>query len=206
MWNYPELREGDAVGFPAGTGIAHTFINNTDETVRLLVVGEATKAENKINYPLHPKRNAEMGDSYWTDAPERELGPHDGLPDALRDFRSRTSTHSGSTQSVESYFSLTPEGAFMKRFGPAPDKGINKKLCFTATNQSLLASVLKDLSDLPECHFVKYSTKPKEGMYLGRCFLTDENLLGRLWQEYKGHPQLMCSIQDDDFTKTFRPR
>src|SRR5262245_56032676 len=24
------LREGDSVGFPSGTGLAHTFINNTD--------------------------------------------------------------------------------------------------------------------------------------------------------------------------------
>lgn len=31
------LGPGDAVGFPAGTGIAHTFLNNTEEDVRLLV-------------------------------------------------------------------------------------------------------------------------------------------------------------------------
>lgn len=31
------------MGFPAGTGVCHTFINNTDEEVRLLVVGEANK-------------------------------------------------------------------------------------------------------------------------------------------------------------------
>ncbi|MDU4273894.1 MAG: cupin domain-containing protein, partial [Enterobacter asburiae] len=36
-----KLEPGDSVGFPAGTGICHTFINNTDEEVRLLVVGEA---------------------------------------------------------------------------------------------------------------------------------------------------------------------
>jgi uncharacterized cupin superfamily protein len=30
------LTEGDAVGFPSGTGIAHTFINDTEIDVRLL--------------------------------------------------------------------------------------------------------------------------------------------------------------------------
>ena len=38
-----KLEPGDSVGFPAGTGVCHTFINNTDEEVRLLVVGEANK-------------------------------------------------------------------------------------------------------------------------------------------------------------------
>ena len=39
------LRPGDAVAFPAGTGICHTFLNNTDEEVSLLVIGEANKDE-----------------------------------------------------------------------------------------------------------------------------------------------------------------
>ncbi len=34
-----DLVPGDAVGFPAGTGNAHTFINNSELDVRLLVVG-----------------------------------------------------------------------------------------------------------------------------------------------------------------------
>jgi uncharacterized cupin superfamily protein len=72
------LRPGDAVGFPAGTGIAHSFLNDTDEEVRLLVVGEADKAENRIVCPLHPERRALRSD-WWDDAPTRELGPHDGM-------------------------------------------------------------------------------------------------------------------------------
>lgn len=79
------LAPGEAVGFPAGTGIAHTFINNTDAPVRLLVVGETTRADNQIHYPLHPARNAEIGVRYWSDAPRRPLGNHDGLPDRLRE-------------------------------------------------------------------------------------------------------------------------
>lgn len=34
------LRAGHAVSFPAGTGIAHTFVNNGTEECTLLVVGE----------------------------------------------------------------------------------------------------------------------------------------------------------------------
>lgn len=77
------LKPGDAVGFPAGTGLAHTIINNTDGEVQLLVVGEANKPENRIVYPLNPESKA-VREDWWHDAPERQRGPHDGLPDALR--------------------------------------------------------------------------------------------------------------------------
>jgi uncharacterized cupin superfamily protein len=50
------LRPGDAVGFPAGTGLSHTFLNDTEDEVRLLVVGERSKPENRIVYPLNPER------------------------------------------------------------------------------------------------------------------------------------------------------
>jgi uncharacterized cupin superfamily protein len=78
------LKPGDGVGFPAGTGIAHTFINNSDSDARLLVVGEASRERSRIDYPLHPKRNAEIGERQWKDKPERKLGPHNGLPDKPR--------------------------------------------------------------------------------------------------------------------------
>jgi uncharacterized cupin superfamily protein len=80
------LKPGDAVGFPAGDGLAHTFINNTNTDVHLLVVGETSKPENKIVYPLNPESKAVRSD-WWDDAPSRPLGPHDGLPDALRTTR-----------------------------------------------------------------------------------------------------------------------
>jgi uncharacterized cupin superfamily protein len=78
------LRPGDGAGFPAGTGIAHTVINNTESDVRLLVVGEATRQRSRIHYPLHPRRNEEIGERHWTGCPKRQLGPHDGLPDKAR--------------------------------------------------------------------------------------------------------------------------
>lgn len=78
------LAPGDAVGWPSGTGVAHTLINNTDGLVRLLVVGEPSRRRFKVHYPLHPERNASLGEAWWSDAPQRHLGPHDGLPDARR--------------------------------------------------------------------------------------------------------------------------
>lgn len=73
------LRPGDSVAFPAGTGICHTFLNNTEQEVRLLVVGEVSKAENRIRYPLNEAYEATRDDR-WTDWPPRPLGPHDGRP------------------------------------------------------------------------------------------------------------------------------
>ncbi len=82
------LVAGDLAAFPAGTGICHCFINNSGEDALLLAGGEAAKASNRIVYPLNPSRRADLkaGD-WWDDAPARELGEHDGLPDQLRASR-----------------------------------------------------------------------------------------------------------------------
>jgi uncharacterized cupin superfamily protein len=82
------LKPGDGVGFPPGTGITHTFMNNTGAEVRLLVVGERSKPENRVFYPKNPDRKALRKD-WWVDAPKRELGPHDGLPDLVRAAKAR---------------------------------------------------------------------------------------------------------------------
>ncbi|WP_322044979.1 cupin domain-containing protein [Paraburkholderia sp. J67] len=71
------LKPGDSVAFPAGTGICHTFLNNTAEEVRLMVIGETPKEENRIRYPLNATYEATRQDR-WTDWPERPIGPHDG--------------------------------------------------------------------------------------------------------------------------------
>lgn len=86
------LAPGDAVGFPAGTGLCHTIINNSEAEVRLLVVGERPKPENRIVYPRNPERKP-LRDDWWHDAPARDMGDHDGLPDRLRAARA----NSGST-------------------------------------------------------------------------------------------------------------
>lgn len=37
----------------SGRGSDHTFLDNTDKNVLLLVGGEANKKENKLTYPFH---------------------------------------------------------------------------------------------------------------------------------------------------------
>jgi uncharacterized cupin superfamily protein len=81
------MTAGDFAAFPAGTGISHTVLNNGEVDAKLLVGGEADKADNRIFYPCHPQRRNDMKWSRWWDAPPRPLGPHDGLPDALRKGR-----------------------------------------------------------------------------------------------------------------------
>jgi uncharacterized cupin superfamily protein/RimJ/RimL family protein N-acetyltransferase len=78
------LSPGECVGFPAGTGIAHTFLNDTEEDVRLLVVGERIPGAG-VHYPLHPSLVASTEEKRWRDPPARALGPHDGRPRALRE-------------------------------------------------------------------------------------------------------------------------
>ena len=77
------LKPGDAVGFTPGTGLCHSFLNNTDADVRLLVIGDTDKRENRIYYPLNPERKPLRRD-WWEDVPERPMGAHDGLTDARR--------------------------------------------------------------------------------------------------------------------------
>lgn len=72
------LVPGDAVAFPAGTGICHSFLNNTAAEVRLLVVGERPKNENRVHYPLNREHERTRTDK-WTDVTPRKLGGHDGM-------------------------------------------------------------------------------------------------------------------------------
>jgi uncharacterized cupin superfamily protein len=76
---------GDLAAFPAGTGICHCFINNSEQDVLLLVGGEAAKLSNRIVYPLNPSRRADLKESdWWHDAPPRVPGAHDGLPTSAK--------------------------------------------------------------------------------------------------------------------------
>ncbi len=82
------LKPGDAVGFPPGTGLCHSFLNNTDAEVRLLVVGDTDRDENRIFYPRNPEREPLRPD-WWRDPPERPMGDHDGLTDKWRAEKGR---------------------------------------------------------------------------------------------------------------------
>jgi uncharacterized cupin superfamily protein len=77
------LGPGDALGFPAGTGQAHSFLNDTEAVVRLIVAGDRPRAENRIHYPMNPEQRP-LRDDWWEDPPACERGPHDGLTDARR--------------------------------------------------------------------------------------------------------------------------
>lgn len=83
--NLHRMTVGDLAAFPVGTGISHCFINNSAHDALLLVGGEAPRQGSRIFYPVNPSRRADMDPSnWWHDVPARELGPHDGLPDAQR--------------------------------------------------------------------------------------------------------------------------
>jgi uncharacterized cupin superfamily protein len=85
------MRAGDLIAFPSGTGICHTLLNNGANEARLLVGGEANKSDNRIFYPLHPQRRADLPWSHWwDDIPARPQGPHDGKPDGLREAENRS--------------------------------------------------------------------------------------------------------------------
>jgi uncharacterized cupin superfamily protein len=84
------MRPGDFAAFPAGTGICHCFINNSEHQALLLVGGEASRRDSRIYYPLHPQRRNDMPWSvWWQDVPKHRPGPHDGTPDV---FRRRSTT------------------------------------------------------------------------------------------------------------------
>jgi uncharacterized cupin superfamily protein len=84
--NLHRMAAGDLAAFPAGTGICHCFINNGEREALLLVGGEAPKPGSRIFYPLNPSRRDDLKASdWWDDVPRQPMGPHDGLPDALRD-------------------------------------------------------------------------------------------------------------------------
>lgn len=79
------LGPGDVVGFPAGTGIAHCFINNSDRDAKMIVVGEINPPGDRLFYPRHPHREVELRPhgKFWDGHPARELGPHNGKPEPL---------------------------------------------------------------------------------------------------------------------------
>jgi uncharacterized cupin superfamily protein len=72
---------GDFVAFPAGTGIAHTFINDGDRDAVLLSGGESAKCDSRIFYPMNLERKSDMPwSAWWEDVPEKPRGPHPGKP------------------------------------------------------------------------------------------------------------------------------
>ena len=73
-----QLHPGHTFGFPAGTGVCHTIINDGDEPACILNIGERTKADNQWISPLSPERSAEAGKAWWTSWPTQKMGQHPG--------------------------------------------------------------------------------------------------------------------------------
>ena len=71
---------GDSIGFLPGTGIGHTFINNSATDVELFVAGDRTKKENQYRFHLEPEFKDKCGAKWWDDMPAQDLGGHNGLP------------------------------------------------------------------------------------------------------------------------------
>jgi putative acetyltransferase len=93
-----------------------------------------------------------------------------------------------------------PSGRFKERQGPAGRARRTRiKLCIAATDPALLIELLYGLSLRPDCAVVKYGTIARDGMYLGRCFLTSDAATGELCEALKAHPRLLVALQDDAF-------
>ena len=61
------LRAGHAVSFPAGTGIAHTFVNRGSAECTLFVIGERRPDSDRVFYPEDQEYDAQLA----TNRPER---------------------------------------------------------------------------------------------------------------------------------------
>ncbi len=73
-----ELEPGMAIGFAPGTGVAHCLLNNTDEIIEFIALGDRTKKENKCSFPVNPELQATHKEIWWADYPSQSFGPHGG--------------------------------------------------------------------------------------------------------------------------------
>ncbi len=112
---------------------------------------------------------------------------------------------------VIEHFEYSERKIFRFRNGVAHDGGsppCQWKLCLTATDEHYLAEILFKVSERDDCFYVKYSPsgspKCRDGMFLGRVFLTSEEKVGQLWCKLRTDKKLMCSIQDDIATRKYR--
>ncbi len=75
-------RPEDAAGWPGRDGRAHCLINNTDKPVRILTIGEASRCNSHIHFPLTREMDEwlEEDNSSWTERSRRKLGPTTAAP------------------------------------------------------------------------------------------------------------------------------
>lgn len=64
------LRAGHSVSFPAGTGIAHTFVNRGSDECTLFIVGERRSDSDRVFYPEDKEYDAQLAknrpERHWT--------------------------------------------------------------------------------------------------------------------------------------------
>jgi putative acetyltransferase len=103
-------------------------------------------------------------------------------------------------------FELSSNGRFRQRVGPRGPRVAHssKKVCLVATHANFLVDLLYGISQRDDCYYVKYGLVVRDGMVLGRCFMSSDAAAAKLCEALKGHPRLMVSVQDDDFFKPFR--
>ncbi len=80
---YP-MSEGDSCALPAGTGILHTFINDSDSPVEILMIGETWKDDNQCIYGINPELQEPDKPLHWHDWPEQDLGDESSLPKKIK--------------------------------------------------------------------------------------------------------------------------
>jgi uncharacterized cupin superfamily protein len=70
---------------PPGTRSSWPHAEENEEEFVYVIDGEVDAWIDGHLHRMNPARRADMKPSdWWDDVPKRELGPHDGLPDALR--------------------------------------------------------------------------------------------------------------------------
>ena len=82
LWQNGELYQlgpGDCVGFPSGTGICHSIVNNTCAEVELIVAGERSKPDNKCIYSVDKDLDAKSS-IRWSDPPIQTMGTAEAIP------------------------------------------------------------------------------------------------------------------------------
>jgi uncharacterized cupin superfamily protein len=75
------LRPGDFLAFAAGTGVAHTVINNSERDAILLAIATMPE-DDACFYPFNPNAG-EVPEEVARSWSARSRGPHDGRPSAF---------------------------------------------------------------------------------------------------------------------------
>lgn len=75
-----EMNEGDACALAAGTGILHTFINDSSEEVEILLIGETWKDDNQYTYGINPELNEPDKPGHWHEHPKQDIGDESSIP------------------------------------------------------------------------------------------------------------------------------